>query len=198
MDSYEEVEKQKAVLEGLKKACKRSKRQGKWSTISEVSHFVKSGIAVSSNLTILVKKGSAEKKKKALLYRPTNLGGWFGGDGDGEEGLREIPKTKGEIRLTPPKTSSFPTLDVGEDAPLFSGEPSKKTFYPKWKPDNQLGVKEEKVSKINSMKKTKAKGKTPQEKGKVAEDVGNVTAAVVTSALLGGMGGSSGGGMSRI
>ena len=197
MDSYEEVEKQKAVLEGLKKACKRSKRQGKWSTISEVSHFVKSGIAVSSNLTILVKKGSAEKKKKALLYRPTNLGGWFGGDGDGEEGLREIPKTKGEIRLTPPKTEDFTPLDIGSsDSPLFTGKPAEKTYFPKWKPDNQLGVKEEKVSKINSMKKTKAKGKTPQEKGKVAEDVGNVTAAVVTSALLGGMGG--GGGMSRI
>jgi hypothetical protein len=68
------------TLKGLKKSCGKSKRDGKWSTVSETRDYSKDipmGIKIKPILIQLVKESRAEKKKGFELYRPTG-GGWGG------------------------------------------------------------------------------------------------------------------------
>ncbi len=78
---------EKEILTGLKKASSRSKRDGKWATVSEVRDYSKRvpfDTKIRPVLMQLVKENRAEKKREEELWRPVGLGGGGIGSLSGE------------------------------------------------------------------------------------------------------------------
>lgn len=175
------------VNSGLKRASRDSRRDGKWTIISEVreeSHGVPISVRIRAVLMQLVKENRAEKKKGFELWRPAGMGaGGYGKSSGLKDTSRGMPNgyERGEpetSRRTLAESERESERETPRETPRETGRER-----PRERPPERPRERPRETPKETPKKKSRRE----------TEDVGNMVTKSIGALMFGGGGGSGGG-----